>query len=69
MLHRITAVPCAKVQNDWATETNVMDEQDFASFEFKMSFGLISYIAQHLLPMWAQAEDTNRVTMGFLPDT
>ena len=26
---------------------DVMDEQDFAGFEFKMSFGRVSYIAQH----------------------
>ena len=29
-----TAVLCAKFQNEWTTETNVMDEQDFARFDF-----------------------------------
>ena len=36
----------AKFQKEWTTETNVMGERDFARFEFKMSFGRISYIAQ-----------------------
>ena len=43
----ITAVHCAKCQNDWTIETVVMDERDFARFQFKMSFGRISYIAQY----------------------
>ena len=43
---RITAVLCAKFQNYWATETNVMDERDFARFEFKISFECSSFIAQ-----------------------
>ena len=46
--------------NDWTTETDVMDERDFAIFEFKMNFGRISYIAQgswyllccHILITW-----------------
>ena len=38
------AVLCAKFQNDLTTETGVMDERDFARFEFKMRFGRISYI-------------------------
>ena len=42
-----TAVLCAKFQNDWMIETDGMDERDFTRFEFKMSFGWISYIAQH----------------------
>ena len=42
-----TAVLCAKFQNAWIIETDVRDEHDFARFEFKMSFGWISYIAQH----------------------
>ena len=40
-----TALLCAKFQNDLTTEMDVMDERDFARFEFKMSFGWISYIA------------------------
>ena len=43
----ITAVLRVKCQNDWTTETDVIDEQDFARFEFKMSFARISYITQH----------------------
>ena len=42
-----TAVLCAKFQADWTIETDVMDERDFARFEFKMSFGRISYITQY----------------------
>ena len=33
----ITAVLCAKFQIDWTIETGVMDERDFARFEFKMN--------------------------------
>ena len=40
-----TAVLCAKFQNDRTMETGVMDERDFARFEFKISFGRISYTA------------------------
>ena len=47
VLKFFSAVFCAKLQSDWATETNVMDERDFTKFEFKMRFGWISYIAQH----------------------
>ena len=36
----------ARLQNDWTTETDVMDEKDFARFDFKMSFGRISFTAQ-----------------------
>ena len=39
-----TAVLCAKFQNNWTTKVGVMDE-DFARFEFNMSFWGISYIA------------------------
>ena len=35
-------VLCAKFQTDWTTETDVMDERDFARFGFKMSFKWIS---------------------------
>ena len=33
-------------QNDLTTKRNVLDERAFARFEFKMSFGQISHIAQ-----------------------
>ena len=46
----ITAMLCAKFQNDWTTETNVMDERGFARFEFKTSFWQISHIAVHTTP-------------------
>ena len=36
---------CAALYNDWATDTDVMDERDFARFEFKMGLGRIHYIA------------------------
>ena len=38
----ITAVFCVICQNVWKIETDVMDERNFARFEFKMSFGRIS---------------------------
>ena len=37
-------------KTNWTTETDVMDERDFARFEFKMSFERMSHIAQ--LPMY-----------------
>ena len=43
----ITAMLFEKLQNDWTTGADVMNGGDFARFEFKMSFGRISYIAQH----------------------
>ena len=39
---QITAVLCAKMQNYWITETDVMGTR----FEFKISFGYLSYITQ-----------------------
>ena len=42
----ITAVICAKSRNDGTTETDVMDDRDFARIEFKLLFGQMSYIAQ-----------------------
>ena len=42
-----SAVLYAEFQSDKTTETGVMDEWDFVKFEFEMSFGRISYIAQH----------------------
>ena len=47
-LNIITAVLCAKFQDDCTSALDVKGERDFARFEFKMSFGRISYIAQHL---------------------
>ena len=40
-----TVVLCAKNQNDWIIDTDLMDERDFSRFEFKRSFGGISYTA------------------------
>ena len=39
----VTAVFCAKFQNDLTTDMDVMGERDFARFEFKMSFVWIFY--------------------------
>ena len=39
---------CAKFQNDWTTETDVMIKRDFVRFIFKLIFRRISYIAQPL---------------------
>ena len=36
---------CLSFQNDLTTETDNLDEGDFARFGFKMSFGRISHIA------------------------
>ena len=33
-------------QNDWITETDIINERDFASFKFKLSLGRMFYIAQ-----------------------
>ena len=44
----ITAVLCAKFQNDLTNEMDVLDERDFARFEFEMSFGRISHVATAL---------------------
>ena len=41
-----TAVPYAKIQNDWTTEWDVMDDRVIAGFEFKTGFGQIPYIVQ-----------------------
>ena len=41
-----TVVPCAKFQNHWTTDTDVMDEWDDARFEFQVSFGRIIFIVQ-----------------------
>ena len=40
-----TAVLCENFQTDWTNKTGVTDKRDFARFEFKMSFGRISYIS------------------------
>ena len=39
------AVPCVKNQHDWTDKIGVMDEWDFARFEFKMRFGRVWYIS------------------------
>ena len=39
-------MPCAKFQNHWTTDTDVMDEWDDARFEFQVSFGRILFIVQ-----------------------
>ena len=36
----------AQFENDWTTDTDVMGERDCARFEFNVSFGPISSIAQ-----------------------
>ena len=46
------AVSCAKFQIDRITDTNVTDEGDFTRSKFKMSFGLIFYIAQMMTVRW-----------------
>ena len=42
----ITALSRAQFQNDWTIGSDIMDERDIVGFEFKMSFGRISHIAQ-----------------------
>ena len=41
-----TTVLCAKFHNDWTPEMDVIDERHYATFEFKISFGRISQVAQ-----------------------
>ena len=41
------AVLCAKFRRGWTTVTHIMGKWDIARFEYKMSFGWISYIAQN----------------------
>ena len=53
---------CAKFQNDWTTETDVMIERDFVRFRFKLIFRRISYIAQPLEPLTSG----NHTSKGFL---
>ena len=43
----VTIVLCEKFQNDWITEADAMEKWELARFQFVMSFGWISYIAQH----------------------
>ena len=40
-----TAVLCAKLQNNWATKKDVMDQWDFVRFGFEMNLEGISFIA------------------------
>ena len=42
-----TAMLYAIFQSDWTTETDVMNEQNFMRFKFKVSSGRKSYISQH----------------------
>ena len=44
------SLPCSvqKFQSDWTTETDVMNEREFARFEFKMGFGQVSYVTHAL---------------------
>ena len=42
-------VVCEKLQNEWTTETVVMGDRGFKRLRFKMSFGRISYITQHIV--------------------
>ena len=44
--HRARQYHCAKFQTDWTIGKDVLDERDFATFEFKMSFRRIFYIAE-----------------------
>ena len=56
-----TAVLSAKFHSDWIPQMDVMDERSFARFEYMMSFGRISYIAQHpwILQPMDVCRDTN----------
>ena len=45
-LHGARQCSVQKLQNDWITQADVMNERDFAKCEIKMSFGWTSYIAQ-----------------------
>ena len=47
--HRsITAVLCVHFPNDLTTEVDVLDDRDFAIFEFKIRFGRMLHITQNL---------------------
>ena len=41
-----TNVVCAKCQDDFIADMGVMDDLNFASSEFKMGFGGITYLAK-----------------------
>ena len=41
----LVAILCAKFQNEWVTEIDIMDDRVFAKFEIKMNFGWISCFA------------------------
>ena len=71
MLHRTRQWYCAEFHNDWTTETDVMDERDFAQFEFSMSFGRISYMAQHpwfhgIFLCWGSINATHKLCKFYL---
>ena len=56
-----TAVLCTKFQDDWIIGPEIMDERDFARFEFEIRFGRTSYIAHHpLSPFWPQFYQTRK---------
>ena len=38
-----TAMLCAKFQNNWTIQVDVMDELHLTGFEFKMSFGHVTW--------------------------
>ena len=40
---------CARFQNDWTNVMHGMDEQVFTSFEFKMRFEGMSYMAKKMI--------------------
>ena len=54
----------SKRLSDWATDEEIMDERDFARFEFKMRFGGISCILTDLRPpqiqniSWAPGDES-----------
>ena len=66
-----STVLCTKFRNDWTAETDVVEKQDFARFEFKMNLGQISYVAQHpwyfVVHCWvyALADNTHAVRDNF----
>ena len=37
-------MPCAKFQNDYANEMDILADRDFTKFEFEMGFVRIPYI-------------------------
>ena len=68
-----TSLPCSveSFQIDLITSTVVMDERDFAKFEFEMSFEWLSYIATaHWIlclspPWWRHQMESFSALLGF----